>query len=247
MSKPPILVLSWLPDGRFEQLSAAFPDFDFRDGRTPASLDAGAGAAVITYGAPPPERLAGMPNLRWVQLTSAGVPQDLCPLAAARGITMTNLAGLYGPSIAEHALALAAVLARNLHLAARNQQAGRWDRDVMQGMFDLHGRTLGLVGLGNIGQSIARLARGFGMRVAGCRRTEKPAPFVDRQYPLSELHALLAESDVVAVAAPLTRHTEGLLGPAEFAAMKPGVVYVNVSRGGVAQEAALLDALRRGH
>jgi phosphoglycerate dehydrogenase-like enzyme len=246
MNQPQILVLSWLPEGRFEQLAAAFPDFVFRDGRDPARLDAHAGDAVIAYGMPPLERLPRMTSLRWIQLTSAGVMQELCPQAQAQGVTVTNLAGLYGPSIAEHALALTTMLARNLHRASRNQQAGRWDRDVMKGMFDLHGRTLGLVGLGNIGQSIARLAQAYGMRVVGYRRRDLPAPFVDRQYALKELHALLAESDVVAVAAPLTRHTEGLLGPAEFDAMKPGVIYVNVSRGGVAQEAALLDGLRSG-
>jgi phosphoglycerate dehydrogenase-like enzyme len=175
------------------------------------------------------------------------VPQDLCPPARRRGLTVTNLAGLYSLTIAEHALALLTVLARNLHVALRNQALGRWDRDVARTMTDLHGRTLGVVGLGNIGQAVARLARAYGMRVVGCRRTDRPAPHVDRQYPLAELRAMLAEADGVVVAAPLTARTEGLLGPAEFAAMKRGVLYVNVSRGGVAQEAALLAALEAGH
>jgi phosphoglycerate dehydrogenase-like enzyme len=113
-------------------------------------------------------------------------------------------------------------------------------------MFDLQGRTLAVLGLGSIGRAIARLARAYGMRVLGCRRTDRPCPDVDRLYRVAELCAMLAEADAVAVAAPMTRHTRGMLGPAEFAAMKRGVIYVNVSRGGVAQEQAFLDALRSG-
>ena len=84
------------------------------------------------------------------------------------------------------------------------------------------------------------------MRVVGCRRTDRAVAEVDRLYPLSQLHAMLAEGDFVAAVAPLIASTHGLLGPAEFAAMKPGVIYVNVSRGPIAREDALLDALKRG-
>jgi phosphoglycerate dehydrogenase-like enzyme len=244
--KPVVLILNWLPDGLLPRLAEEFAAFEFVDAREPSVLDRHLARAEIAYGLPPLARLAEAAALRWIQLISAGVPQELCPLALARGLTVTNLAGLYGPSIAEHALALMIVLARNLHAAFRNQQARRWDRSVAQGMRDLHGSTLGVIGLGNIGQNLARLARACGLRVVGCRRTGRPTPFVDRVYRPDELHAMLAEADFVAVAAPLTARTEGMLGPAEFRAMKRGAIYVNVSRGGVAQEAALVDALRSG-
>jgi phosphoglycerate dehydrogenase-like enzyme len=167
-------------------------------------------------------------------------------VAAQGGLTVTNLAGLYGQSIAEHALALMAILFRNLHTALRNQQARNWDRSVAHGMADLREKTLAVLGVGNIGQGIARLGQAYGMRVLGLRRRPRPAPCVDRIYPPAELHALLSEADVVAVALPLTRHTERMLGPAEFAALKRGALYINVSRGPVAQEEALLAALRSG-
>jgi phosphoglycerate dehydrogenase-like enzyme len=244
--KPRVLILAWLPDGVLPRLRDAFAGFDFLDARAPADLDRTLPTAAITYGLPPVERLAEAPGLRWIQLTSAGVPAELCPAAAARGVTVTNLAGLYGPTIAEHALALMAMLARNLHVALRNQPQRRWDRDVARTMTDLHGKTLAVVGLGNIGRSIARLARAYGMQVIGCRRRQRPTPEADRVYPCDDLRPMLAEADVVAVAAPLTRRTEGMLGPAEFAAMKRGVIYVNVSRGTIAQEQALLEALRSG-
>jgi phosphoglycerate dehydrogenase-like enzyme len=247
MNKPEILVLAWLPEGEWPRLVAEFSQFDFVDARVPDAWKPHLGRAAITYGLPPVAHLGEAAKLRWIQLISAGVPQDLCPSAQRRHVTVTNLAGLYGSSIAEHALALMAVVARNLHLALRNQGHGRWDRGIMRGMSDLQARTLAIVGLGNIGRGIVRLARAYGMRVVGCRRTDRPGAAVDRLYRCAELHAMLAEADYVAVAVPLTSRTEGMLGPAEFQAMKPGAVYINVSRGGVAQEKALLEALRSGH
>jgi phosphoglycerate dehydrogenase-like enzyme len=246
-TKPLVLVLNWLPEGVLGQWSGEFTDFEFVDGQEGATLDREIGRAAITYGLPPVARLREARQLRWIQLTSAGVPQDLCGPARDQGITVTNLAGLYGSSIAEHAFALMLILARNLQVALANQMRRRWDRSVARTMSDLHGRTLAILGLGNIGRAVARLGRAFGMRVVGCRRTSRPAPFVDRVYPLTELHAMLAEGDYLVVAAPLTARTEGMLGPAEFGAMKRGVVYVNVSRGGIAQEQALLGALQSGH
>jgi D-2-hydroxyacid dehydrogenase (NADP+) len=246
MSKSRILVCAWLPEGLFEQLANAHGGFDWLDARSPEGMDQHLSGADITYGLPPVDRLGEAPGLRWIQLVSAGVPPEVCAPARQRGITVTNLAGLYGPTIAEHALTLMSLLGRNLHLAFSNQAAANWDRTVAHTMSDLHGKSLAVVGLGNIGRSIARLGRAYGMRVAGCRRTGAPTAEVDRVYPLSELHALLAEADHVAVAAPLTPATQGMLGPAEFGAMKRGVIYTNVSRGPIAQEEALLDALRSG-
>lgn len=245
-AKPRVLIVAWVPDGVLPRLQAEFTHFEIIDAREPAAFDQAFPQAAITYGLPPVQRLGEAPGLRWIQLISAGVPHDLCPAALERGITVTNLAGLYGPSIAEHALGMMLVLSRNLQVVLRNQQQGRWDRDVAHTMTDLHGKTLAVVGLGNIGRSIARLARAFGMQVIGCRRTDRPVPEADRVYPCTDIKAMLAEADYVAVAAPLTAKTEGMLGPAEFAALKRGAVYINVSRGPIAQEPALLDALRSG-
>jgi phosphoglycerate dehydrogenase-like enzyme len=243
---PLVLVLAWSLEGTLARWQAEFPRCEVLDARDSGVLDKHLDRAVITYGLPPVSRLAEARSLRWIQLISAGVPQDLCPPARQAQITVTNLAGLYGNSIAEHALGLMLMLARNLHVALRNQQQRKWDRDVARTMADLQGKTLAVVGLGNIGQGIARLARAYGMRVVGCRRTDRPSSAVDQLYARSDLHSMLAEADYVAVAAPLIPSTTGMLGPAEFRAMKPGAVYINVSRGPVAQEAALLEALRSG-
>jgi phosphoglycerate dehydrogenase-like enzyme len=247
MTRPCVAVLARLPDGLFEQLARDLPAFDWRDARSPAGLDQHLGGAAITYGLPPVERLGEATGLKWVQLISAGVPPELCPPAKERGIAVTNLAGLYGPSIAEHAFALLTFLARNFHAAFRNQLRGAWDRSVAGKLADLRGKTLAVIGLGDIGRSVARLGRAYGLRVVGCRRRpERPAPEADEVYPLARLREMLAEADYIVVAAPLTSATEGLLGPAEFAAMKRGAILVNVSRGPVVQEPALLEALRGG-
>jgi D-2-hydroxyacid dehydrogenase (NADP+) len=246
MVREHVLVAAWLPEGWFERLQRRHPGHEWLDGRTPEGLGRGLPRATVLYGLPPVDRLGEALGLRWVQLISAGVPPELCPVARRRGITVTNLAGLYGNSVAEHAFGLMIVLARRFHLAVRNQQREVWDRDVGRGLSDLGGRTLAVIGLGNIGRAVARLGRAFGMRVVGCRRRDLAVPEVDRLYPLAQLRDMLAEADYLVVAGPLTAHTEGMLGPAEFAAMRPGVVYVNVSRGGIAREEALLEALRSG-
>ena len=246
-SNETLLMLAWAPDPIWTRLRAEFPDLTVIDARDRAVLEKHLPDATIAYGLVPVPLLPQATKLRWMQLSSAGVPLDLCDALVGKHVQVTNLAGLYGPSIAEHALALMLMLARNLHHAQRQQHERRWQRDLAKTMADLHGKTVGLVGLGNIGQNIARLCRAFGMRVVGVRRTVQPTPHVDQLYPREQLRQMLAEADHVVVAAPFTRETDGLLGPPEFAAMKRGAFYVNVSRGGIAQEPALLEALRSNH
>lgn len=246
MSKPTVLVLHWLPDGELARWNKEFPQFDFVDARQPDAFERHKRAAVICYGLPDVARLDELPGLLWIQLASAGVPSMLCPAAQARGIGVTNLAGLYGPTIAEHALALLLILSRNLNVVQKNQAEALWDRTVAQSMRHLHGRTMAIIGLGNIGQHIARLAQAFGMRVVGCRRKPRPTPFVDWVVGPDQAVSILSDADVLAVAAPLTRATEGMLGPREFTSLRPDSYYINISRGPVAQEAALLAALHSG-
>src|SRR6187401_1173963 len=106
MTRPRLLILAWLPNGMLGRLRARFPRFELLDGTEPGILDAHLSTAEITYGHPPLDRIEQATGLRWIQLISAGVPPDLCPLAKKQQIAVTNLAGLYGPTIAEHALTL---------------------------------------------------------------------------------------------------------------------------------------------
>jgi phosphoglycerate dehydrogenase-like enzyme len=242
-----ILIADWLPDGQLERWMTLFPECEFVDGRSDGVLERHLGQATVLYGLPAVDKVRPPGQLQWIQLTSAGVPRGLCPLASARRWTVTNLAGLYGPTIAEHALAMMLILSRNLHLVLRNQLAHRWDDSVARSMVDLHGKTMAVIGLGNIGQHIARLGRSLGMRVVGCRRNPCATFCVDLVVPPGELRNVLPEADYVVVAAPLTENTEGLFRATEFQAMKRGAYFINVSRGAVADEQALLESLRSGH
>jgi len=242
MSKHTVFVCHWLPDGELARWRAEFPQIDFAD----ATISNVLSRADITYGLPDLATLPNMARLRWIQLASAGVPAPLCPIARQQNIRVTNLAGLYGPTIAEHTLAMLLGLNRNLHVVGRNQGVPKWDRSVADTMRDLQGKTLAVVGLGNIGTNIARLARAFGMRVVGCKRTPTPCPFADRVYPNTELVAMLAEADHVAIAAPLTPTTDGMVGRGALFALRAEAILVNVSRGPIVQEESLIEVLRTG-
>lgn len=241
-----VVLAAWIHDEVRRLLAEQFPECRFEQALDRAALERLLPEAEIVYGRPPADLLAQAQRLRWVQLPAAGVPWDLCDALKDRSVLVTNLAGLYGPTIAEHALALMLVLARNFPVAFRQQMQRLWQRDLSRTMRDLQGKTAAIVGLGNIGQHIARLCRCFGMRVIGCRRGMQPTPHVDRLFPREHLRDCLAEADHVVVAAPLTRETRGMLDRDAFAAVKPGAFYINISRGAVADEQALLEALNAG-
>ncbi len=240
MSKHTVTINHWLPEGELALWRNEFPAIEFLDAD-------GLERADIAYGLPDLKRLPAAKNLRWIQLASAGVPAALCGVGKSMNIQVTNLSGLYGPTIAEHALAMLLIVNRNLQVAQRNQARSDWDRTVANTMRDIHGKTLAIVGLGDIGCNIARLAKAFGMRIIGCRRTTTACPVADQLYPSTELPAMFAAADHIAIAAPLTASTEGMVGAEALQACRPRAILVNVSRGPVVQEKALIEVLRSGH
>jgi phosphoglycerate dehydrogenase-like enzyme len=194
--------------------------------------------------------IASLPKLRFVQSFSAGTDQYDEALFARRGVRLANAQGVNERAVAEHAMALTLALTRQLHKARDNQRERRWrgmigDRALREQ--ELGGGTLVVVGLGHIGMRLARLARAFDMRVIGVRRTATPAPeAADEAVAVAGLKGALGKADVVALTCPLTRETEGLIGVAALKALKPGALLINVARGKVVDEAALLAALEDG-
>ena len=161
-------------------------------------------------------------------------------------VPITTVGGLFGPLIAEHVFAVMLTFAKRLSHFAAQQRSHTWQ---MSRVTALEGRTVGLVGVGAIGSAVAVRAKAFGMRTLGLGRSDprgRHVAGVDRLLGRGELGALLAESDWVVVAAADTPETRGMIGAAELAAMKPGAVLVNVARGSLIDEAALVDALRAG-
>ena len=199
------------------------------------------GEMEAVIGRVPPEVLAKAPRLRWVHSPSAGVDADLTPEMLASSVVLTSSAGNGGISLAEHSMLLMLMLNRDVPRWMRAQAEHRWDHFLHD---ELAGMTVGIYGLGNSGLDLAFKAKAFHMRVLGVRRRpELPSPHVDE---LCDLDTLLTESDFVVVTAPRTPTTEGVFGRDAFARMKASAYFICISRGGIADDEALLEALRTG-
>jgi phosphoglycerate dehydrogenase-like enzyme len=194
--------------------------------------------------------LAHATRLRWIQSPAAGLGMLLSDRLRSSDILLTNSRGINAQPVAEQALALSLALARRLHTAITRQASSTWAQNELTEPAPrvLRGLTLGVVGLGAIGTEVARLAGALGMRVIAMRRrVDLPAPaWVDEVVAPHALRRLLGESDVVVLAAPETHETARLIGAPELESMKPGALLVNVGRGALVDEAALVDALRSG-
>jgi D-3-phosphoglycerate dehydrogenase / 2-oxoglutarate reductase len=160
------------------------------------------------------------------------------PVTSGRGVNRSL-------PIAEWVLAAGLALSKELPRAFAQRSMGQFERAAFQGR-QVAGKTMGLIGLGGIGRQVARLAQGLDLRVIGMRRSSDPVEHVEQLYPPAGLHALLGQSDLVVLAAQLTAETYHLMDGAAFAAMKPGAFLVNVARGELIDEAALIAALRSG-
>jgi phosphoglycerate dehydrogenase-like enzyme len=190
------------------------------------------------------------PRLRFIQSISAGTDQYDKALLRERGIRLAGAAGVNAQAVAEHAMALILALARRLPEARDNQRARHWRGMIgdLAGREDqLTGKTLLIVGMGRIGARLARLAKAFDMRVVATRRDPgSGAAGADAVYGTDRLRELLGQADIVALTCPLTPATERLIDAAALAAVKPGAHLVNVARGRVVDEPALVQALQEG-
>ena len=193
------------------------------------------------------EFIARAPRLAFIQSISAGTDQYARDALHAAGIRLASAHGVNAEAVAQHAMALILALKRQLHLARDNQAKRHWRgmiSDLTQREDELAGKTLLIVGLGRIGSRLAALARAFGMRTIATKRDASTgAGAADAVFPQDRLPDLLPQADVVALTCPLTPATERLIGARAFAAMKPSAVVVNVARGRVVDEPALIEAL----
>jgi D-3-phosphoglycerate dehydrogenase len=185
-------------------------------------------------------------GLRVIGRAGVGVDNIDVPAATERGIAVLNAPSGNTISAAELTLALLLSLVRRVPAADRSMRAGEWDRKSFQGS-ELHGKTLGLVGAGRIGGEVARRAQAFGMRVLAYDPFLSEERAASLKMELAALEDVLANADVVSVHVPLTDATSGLLDADRLAGMRPGAFLVNAARGGVVDEAALVQALRSGH
>jgi D-2-hydroxyacid dehydrogenase (NADP+) len=218
----------------------------FAEGRGDVSasqkLDAILTDTEIMFGFPPlPRLLVRAPRLKWIQSPLVGVEMFLTPDFINSPVILTNARGIHD-QVAELAIMFALMFAKSSLTCTLRQYQKQWRR-FTPGL--LHSKTLGVLGVGNIGRKVARLAKAFHMKVIATEVREMKKPgYIDVLLPASGLPELLAESDYVIVAVPLTRQTAKLIGEKELRTMKPSAYLINVARGGIIDEAILVRALK---
>lgn len=239
-------ILVYYPDAREARAYAdliRLPSRAFRV-HVASSLEEGAGpgadAEIFYCWGPPRSLLAGARRLRWIQGMGAGVERLLVP-ELAPAVRVTRVAGIFGPWMAEYTLGWCLWVTQHMEGFRASQRARRW---APVDPIPLRGQVLCVVGLGDIGRSIAEAARALGMQVIGVSRRGRGSRDAVRIYRTTGLRAALARADFVVLTVPLSAETRGLLGAAELAAMKPTAWLLNLARGPIVDESALVGALR---
>jgi phosphoglycerate dehydrogenase-like enzyme len=222
-------------------------------GRAPGDVLTAVADAEVYFGfGIPPEILAGAPQLRWAHSGAAGVRGTLYPAMRASNVVLTNSAGIYADPLAEWAIAAMLHFARGFDLAIAGVRDGGWPYDAMAGagspLRELAGSLVGVIGYGGIGRAVGMRAAALGARVWAVRAhpDRQPLPEVERRFGPDELDEVLEVADWVVLAVPETGRTTAWIGAERLARMRPGAVLMNLSRGGIVDEAALADALRAG-
>lgn len=230
------------------QLREEFPDAEFVVAtddetfeRVLPQADAVIGGAALTDA-----QLARAGQLRWVQVTSAGVEGWLSPALAKHPLTLTNFSGVAAPNIADHVIAMLYAFARGLPELFARQTRKEWGEEAPK-TFEPTGQTLAILGLGDIGEALAERASALGMTVVAMQRhPTTPPEGVDETVASDELPELLKNADHVVLSLPLTKQTEGMFGAKQFALMRSSAYLYNVGRGPLIDQAALIAALRDG-
>ena len=198
-----------------------------------------------------PEQFAHAKQLKWIHSTAAGVSQLMYPELRNSGVIVTNPSGIFCAPMAEHTVGMILALARNFPDTVRYQDAAKWAQqdlwDKPQHLSEINGSLLLIVGYGSIGRELAKRVQAFGMRIWGVTRSGKGDPtHAERIQPASELHEALPHADYMVIAAPDTPETKHLIGPVQIARMKRGARLINIGRGSLLDEAALVAALQSG-
>jgi phosphoglycerate dehydrogenase-like enzyme len=247
------------PDWFVEKLRAEFPDVKFSNHRSYEGIEEDLhDAEVVVSWSLRGEQVKAAPRLRWIHSTAAGIHQLLIPEIVNSRITITNARSVHGPVVAEHVLGLMFALAKRLPTAFRMRQRHEWGQEAMTHeqppLRELRDATLGIVGVGSIGGQVSGIASAMGMRVIAVRAnpmkgvdwvaTNDPIRAQHRVYGPKDMDRMLKEADFVVISAPVTSSTTKLIDAQALAAMKPDSYLINVARGALVDEKALIAALR---
>ncbi len=256
-----------LSDHQRTVISAAVPGVEIVDRACRGTAEIAAlladGCDVLLTFRMPDDVLAGTPGLRWIQLLSAGADHALDGPLKSATIPVTTASGIHATPIAEYTVASMLAWAHRFHLMIRAQARHEWMRSggFMTSVEELRGKTLGVIGYGSIGRETARIAGAMGMRILALKRDPKDrrdpgwcpkglgdpeGTIPEKIFAPEERHAMLGECEYLTVTLPLTPHTRQFIGTRELSAMKPGAYLVNIGRGDVIDESAMVEALRSG-
>ncbi|MDR7077073.1 phosphoglycerate dehydrogenase-like enzyme [Neobacillus niacini] len=183
-------------------------------------------------------------KLKWLQTWSAGVNNLPLESLESRNIIVTSANGVHAYPISETIFAFMLGLTRKIHTYVNNQQARKWHHSGMK--LEMHEKTVGIIGVGTIGKEVAKISKAFGMKVLGVRHSGKQQQFVDEMYTTNQLNEILPSCDYVVVTLPLTKETHRLFGSKQFDLMKSSAFFINIGRGEIVNEEALIHALREG-
>ena len=229
---------------RMSDVTAAAPGYAIEMYDSAEHLEAEVkGAEVVASLTLSAEALAQADSLRWLHTWSAGVDDLMTPELARGRFAFTCGKGNGGVTMAEWAMMLMLTWNKRVVHYLNAQEQRTW-APVAHG--ELNGQTVGIIGLGNSGSDLARKCQAFHMKVLGVRRSPEPCSNVDEMFSSDRLHEMLARCDFVVVTAPLTEETRGMIGEAEFQTMKRSAYFIVTSRGGIAREDALIQALEQG-
>jgi len=233
-----------MPEIFIEEMKSAYPDGLFVVCENKEELMMELPDADVLFGLRfTKEMLESAKQIKWVQSLSAGV--DHMPMAemANRGILLTNGRGIHKIHMTEYAVAAMIMMARNFHVMSRNQIKGKYDRNVSQGQ--IHGSTVGIIGIGSIGTEIARVSKFLGMNVLTVKSSSGNVPeYVDCAYEREDMAKVFEESDYVINLLPSTKSTINLIDEKYFAAMKDTAVFINMGRGNTVNEEDMIRALQ---
>ena len=240
-----ILISFNLDQEYVERIRSCLPEIDVRRSSDPSVLLSEVrDTEVLLAGRFSREMFAAAKRLKWIQAIAAGVDRFLFQEFVSSEVILTNARGVHPPQVSDHVLALILAFSRKLNRFMISQRERKWSRFVCE---ELEGKVLGIIGLGAIGREISRKAKCFGMKVmAADKDTTVPPAAVDELLRPPALPKLLKRSDFVVLSVPLTQETAGLIGEPELDTMKKDAILINVSRGKIVQEQALVKALKEG-
>ncbi|MDF2718841.1 MAG: hydroxyacid dehydrogenase [Paenibacillus sp.] len=241
-----ILVLQKLDQEQMDTIRRAAPGWDVITADQPLEDSHYREAEVICGWNAKAKQLSLEPGtaLKWLQTWGAGIEKLPLEAIKRRGVWLTNASGVHAYPISESVFAMLLSFTRQLHRSVRNQMERKWQPGAR--LDEAHGRTIGILGVGEIGAEVAIIAKAFGMTVLGVRRSEAAAESVDRMTTFAGLAEVLSASDYIVNCLPLTEETKHIINRDSFRLMKPNAFYINIGRGGTTDTEALVDALREG-